>query len=79
MPFKATLTSMDVERWLQEDLLSKRTKQHKLVQKQIAQAASGRVRVTIKYLPGRPLLSKGEADAMFSAYFMHGAHRCLPG
>jgi hypothetical protein len=61
---------MDFERWLQEDLLSRRTKPHRLVHKQIAQDAYGRVRVTIKPLPGRPLLSKGEADAIFSAHFM---------
>jgi hypothetical protein len=61
---------MDFERWLQDDLLARRTKQHKQLQKQIAQESTGRVRVTIKYLPGRPFLSQGEADTMFSSYFM---------
>ena len=69
-PFRAILTSMDFERWLQDSLLARRTKQHKQLQKQIAQESKGKVRATIKHLPGRPLLSKEEADAMFSGYFM---------
>jgi hypothetical protein len=70
VPFRATITSMDVESWLQDDLLSKRTQQHKELRKQIADESKGRIKVTIKHLPGRPLLSGSEADTMLSRHFV---------
>ena len=64
--FLAIITSMDVERWLEDKLLAERTKQLRQMQKQLARESRGRVRITIIYPPGRPLLSQQEAAHMIS-------------
>ncbi len=46
--YTAIVTSMDFEKWLQEEHFQRRTKQYKLYQKQVAAGVrEGRVRITI--------------------------------
>ena len=68
--YTAIVTSMDFEKWLQEEHFQRRTKQYKLYQKQVAaEVREGRVRITILHPPGRPLLSQEEATTMVTRVF----------
>ena len=56
--FIAIITCMDVEKWLEDSLLARRTRETREKQKQLARDSRGRVRITITCPPGRPLLSE---------------------
>ena len=57
----AIITCMDVEKWLEDSLLTRRTQEIREKQKQLAHDSRGRIRITILYPPGRPLLAEHEA------------------
>ena len=50
-------------------MLALRTQQLRKMQKQLAQDAKGKVRITITYPPGRPLLSQQEASQILDTHF----------
>ena len=67
--YQAIITSIEMERWLANYKRNRRTKQQNKLTKQLALDKKGRVRITMLYPPGRPVLSKEQFAIMLHEHF----------